>query len=86
MKTSHSVYIPEAGVDVGVDVQLVVSSDEPTKLLFKGGSAFMVTKEDLLKAIEVLEMHLNLAKPITYMVQSGTHVVNIESGITNQIK
>lgn len=64
MRTSHTVYLPEAGVDVGGEVALVVNSDEPSKLLFKGGQAFMVTKEDLNKAIEILESHLTLQKPI----------------------
>lgn len=86
MKTSHIVYIPEVGIDVGVDVQVVISSEEPTKLLFKGGQAFMVIKEDLLRAIEILDMHLNLSKPITYLVPAGTEIVNIEAGTIHQVK
>lgn len=63
MRMSFSVYLPEAGVDLGGEVQLIVNSDEPNKLLFKSGTPFMVTKEDLLNGLAQLETHLKLDNP-----------------------
>lgn len=78
---SFTVYLPEAGVDVGGEVALVVNSDEPFKLLFKGGQAFMINKEDLNKAIEILESHLTLQKPIQMFVPAGSNVIyDIKNG------
>lgn len=65
MKTTHIVSVPNAGLDLDNPIEIAINSDDPTKLLLKNTTQSLVQKEDLLKAIEILEMHLELSNATT---------------------
>lgn len=81
MKTTHIVYLPDVGIsEPGTEVALLVNSDEPTKLLFKTNTPATVNKEDLIKAMEILDRHLNSKVEIKYFIPVGS---NIEYDVIN---